>query len=65
MQIKMITTYAQAYRQQLRTWSDAEHREAGMGAIEMAILVSALIAIAVALVALLWAAYGNRSAGIN
>lgn len=65
MQIQMIKTYADNYVRQLRTWSDDEHREAGMGTIEMAILVSVLIALAVALTALLWSAYSNRSAGIN
>lgn len=65
MQIQMIKTYADNYRQQLRTWADPEHREAGMGAIEMAILVSVLIALAVALSTLLWNAYNNRSAGIS
>lgn len=65
MQIQMIKTYTENYLQRLRTWSDADHREAGLGAIEMAILVSALIALALALVALLWSAFGNRSAGIS
>lgn len=65
MQIQMIKAHIDSYAQQLRTWADTDHREAGMGTIEMAILVTALIALAVALVALLWAAFNSRSAGIN
>lgn len=60
MQIQMLKTHAASYLRQLR-----DHKETGMTTIEMAILVSALIILAVGLVALLNGAFANRSAGIN
>lgn len=65
MQIQMLKTHAAIYRDRLRELTDEKNRENGMGSIEMAILVVALIGIAVALVALLQGAFANRSAGIN